>query len=226
VKSAYDHRAPDKEATLDAQTRRREPPPRRSSLEAAPREWRKPCTILPKGHEPRPVRAHRHPAPPASLIIVSLWWTEQLRFTYDNRMTLAIYAHITDGMQDSATAALKETLLDPAVDVLLTKGSGSIAKAPSFSAICRTLRSGGTRIRTGDTMIFRLVRRSGASRDETAWAATQAVSSPYGPQRTPPDAANRRYRCGTGVVSGAAHGQTPTLCLRKISSLSATILPQ
>jgi hypothetical protein len=23
-----------------------------------------------------------------------------------------------------------------------------------FSAICRTLRSGGTRIRTGDTMIF------------------------------------------------------------------------
>jgi hypothetical protein len=40
---------------------------------------------------------------------VSLWWTEQLRLTYDTRMTLAIYAHITDDMQDAATAALEET---------------------------------------------------------------------------------------------------------------------
>jgi hypothetical protein len=38
---------------------------------------------------------------------------------------------------------------------LLTKGSGSTAGAPHFSAICRTFSSGGTRIRTGDTMIFR-----------------------------------------------------------------------
>jgi hypothetical protein len=36
----------------------------------------------------------------------------------------------------------------------LTKGSGNTAKAPYFSSICRTFRSGGTRIRTGDTMIF------------------------------------------------------------------------
>jgi hypothetical protein len=57
-------------------------------------------------------------------------------------------------MQDSATAALEETFFDPAVDTPLSKGSGSAAGALSFSAICRTFRSGGTRIRTGDTMIF------------------------------------------------------------------------
>src|SRR5829696_4140057 len=44
--------------------------------------------------------------------------------------------------------------LDPTVDTPLTKGSGDTAKALCFSAICRTFRSGGTRIRTGDTMIF------------------------------------------------------------------------
>ena len=38
---------------------------------------------------------------------------------------------------------------------LLTKSSGSTARALIFSSICRTFRSGGTRIRTGDTMIFR-----------------------------------------------------------------------
>jgi hypothetical protein len=74
----------------------------------------------------------------------------------------------------------------------------------------RTLMSGGTRIRTGDTMIFRLVRRSGAPRDETAWTATQAVSSTCGPQRTPPDAANRRHRCGTGVVRSGVRTPGPT----------------
>jgi hypothetical protein len=30
------------------------------------------------------------------------------QFAYDKRMTLAIYAHATEGMQDSATAALEE----------------------------------------------------------------------------------------------------------------------
>jgi hypothetical protein len=64
-------------------------------------------------------------------------------------MTLA-----TEGMQDPATAALEGAFLDPAVDTPLTKGSGDTAKASCFSAICRTFRSGGTRIRTGDTMIF------------------------------------------------------------------------
>jgi hypothetical protein len=36
----------------------------------------------------------------------------------------------------------------------LTKGPGSTVWVPYFSAICRTFISGGTRIRTGDTMIF------------------------------------------------------------------------
>jgi hypothetical protein len=69
-------------------------------------------------------------------------------------MTLAIYTCATEGMQDSATAALEVAFLDPAVDTPLTKGSGDTSKAPCFSTICRTFRSGGTRIRTGDTMIF------------------------------------------------------------------------
>jgi hypothetical protein len=104
--------------------------------------------------------------------------------------------------------------LDPAVDTPLTKGSGDTAKTPCFSTICRTFRSGGTRIRTGDTMIFRLVHRSGTPRDETAWAATQAVSSPCGPQRTPPDAANRRHWCGMGVVSRGWFRRSFTFSLR------------
>jgi hypothetical protein len=49
---------------------------------------------------------------------------------------------------------LKRSFLEPAVDTPLTKGSGDTAKTPYFSAICRTFISGGTRIRTGDTMIF------------------------------------------------------------------------
>ena len=49
---------------------------------------------------------------------------------------------------------LKRPFLDPAVDTPLTKSSGDTAKALCFSTICRTFRSGGTRIRTGDTMII------------------------------------------------------------------------
>jgi hypothetical protein len=69
-------------------------------------------------------------------------------------MTLAIYTRPTEGMQDSATTALEVTFLEPAVDKPLSEGSGNTARALSFSAICRTFQSGGTRIRTGDTMIF------------------------------------------------------------------------
>jgi hypothetical protein len=75
----------------------------------------------------------------------------------DIRMTLAIYPHATDGMQDAAIAALEEALPYPAVDALLTKGPGSYTEALYFSLVCRTFLSGGTRIRTGDTMIFRFV---------------------------------------------------------------------
>jgi hypothetical protein len=53
-------------------------------------------------------------------------------------MTLAIHTRAKEGMQDFATAALEVTFFDPAVDTPLKK----------------SLRSGGTRIRTGDTMIF------------------------------------------------------------------------
>jgi hypothetical protein len=40
----------------------------------------------------------------------------------------------------------------------LTKGPGSAAEAPSLSVVPGHLRSGGTRNRTGDTMIFSLGR--------------------------------------------------------------------
>jgi hypothetical protein len=69
-------------------------------------------------------------------------------------MTLAIHTRAKEGMQDFATAALEETFLDSAVDTPLIKSISSIANTLSFSAICRTFSSGGTRIRTGDTMIF------------------------------------------------------------------------
>ena len=71
-----------------------------------------------------------------------------------DRMTLAIYTRATEGMQDSAKVALEETFLDPAVDTPQKRGLGSSVESLYFSMICRTFRSGGTRIRTGDTMIF------------------------------------------------------------------------
>jgi hypothetical protein len=69
-------------------------------------------------------------------------------------MTLAVYTRATEGMQDSVRAALEETFLDPAVDTPLKKTLRSTARALHFLAICRAFSSGGTRIRTGDTMIF------------------------------------------------------------------------
>src|SRR5215204_7048332 len=49
--------------------------------------------------------------------------------------------------------------LEPAVDTPQKRGLGSSVESLYFSAICRTFRSGGTRIRTGDTMIFSHMRR-------------------------------------------------------------------
>ena len=60
----------------------------------------------------------------------------------------------TDGMQDSATDAPEEAFLDPAVDTHQKRGFDNSVESLYFSAICRTFLSGGTRIRTGDTMIF------------------------------------------------------------------------
>ena len=74
-------------------------------------------------------------------------------------MTLSIYTHATDGMQDAATDALEDAFSERTVDALLTKSPGSASGAPLFPAICRTFLSGGTRIRTGETMIFSHVPR-------------------------------------------------------------------
>jgi hypothetical protein len=77
----------------------------------------------------------------------------------DNRMTLAIYTRATEGMQDAATASLEEAFFEPAVDTSQKRGFGSSVESLYFSAICSTFSSGGTRIRTGDTMIFSHFRR-------------------------------------------------------------------
>jgi hypothetical protein len=77
----------------------------------------------------------------------------------DNRMTLAICTRATEGMQDSVRATLEEAFLDPAVDTPPKRSLSSTARAIHFLAICRTFLSGGTRIRTGDTMIFSDFRR-------------------------------------------------------------------
>src|SRR5918994_104505 len=49
---------------------------------------------------------------------------------------------------------LKRPFLEPAVDTPQKEGTDSSVESLYFSTICRTFRSGGTRIRTGDTMIF------------------------------------------------------------------------
>src|SRR5215218_5218097 len=74
-------------------------------------------------------------------------------------MTLAICTPATDGMQDSATDAPEEAFLDPAVDTSQKRVLGCSVESLYFSSICRTFISGGTRIRTGDTMIFSHFRR-------------------------------------------------------------------
>jgi integrase len=51
----------------------------------------------------------------------------------DIRMTLAIYTHATDGMQDAATAALEEAFSWRAVDALLTERPTSTAGTFAFS---------------------------------------------------------------------------------------------
>ena len=50
----------------------------------------------------------------------------------DNRMTLAIYTRPTKGMQDSATAALKRTFLDPALDTRI-RTSARLARPLGYS---------------------------------------------------------------------------------------------
>ena len=72
----------------------------------------------------------------------------------DLRMTLEIYGHPRKGCKSPPQPRLPRPFLEPAVDTSQKNGFGSSVESLYFSAICRTFRSGGTRIRTGDTMIF------------------------------------------------------------------------
>jgi hypothetical protein len=71
-----------------------------------------------------------------------------------NRMTLAIYTAPQKACKTPPQPRLKRSFLKPAVDTPQNESTDSSVEALYFSAICRTFRSGGTRIRTGDTMIF------------------------------------------------------------------------
>ena len=96
---------------------------------------------------------------------------------YDIRMTLAIYTHATYIMQDSPPQPrLKRHFLEPAVDTPLKTGLGSSIETLYFSAICRTFICGGTRIRTGDTMIL--------SYRRTMLSCVVKPSDPHKPAKT------------------------------------------
>jgi hypothetical protein len=69
-------------------------------------------------------------------------------------MTLATDTPAIEGTQGATTAALEEPFLEPAVDTPQKWGLGSSVESLYFYTICRTFISGGTRIRTWDTMIF------------------------------------------------------------------------
>jgi hypothetical protein len=71
-----------------------------------------------------------------------------------NRVTLATYTHATYASNSPLLPRLKRPFLEPAVDTPQKRDLGNSVESLYFSAICRTFRSGGTRIRTGDTMIF------------------------------------------------------------------------
>jgi len=123
-------------------------------------------------------------------------------------MTLAIYTHATEGMQDAATAALEEDLPDPAVDTPQKRGFGSSVESLYFSAICRTFRSGGTRIRTGDTMIFSHIQKPLGMRKTRIGKRTYVHRVPLGTSRFCP------YCCATVdtafVTLGATGSRTRT----------------
>jgi hypothetical protein len=71
-----------------------------------------------------------------------------------NRMTSPSTPAPQNACSSPPQLRLKRPFLEPAVDTSQKRGFGSSVESLYFSAICRTFRSGGTRIRTRDTMIF------------------------------------------------------------------------
>jgi hypothetical protein len=78
-----------------------------------------------------------------------------------------------------------------AVDALLSKGSSSAATALPFFLICRYFSSGGTRIRTGDTMIFRFVLKPAVNRHRPPWAESKRLLEAAHRRGPPPNAMDR-----------------------------------
>ena len=157
-------------------------------------------------------------------------------------MILAIYTHATEGMQDPARPPLKRPLLDPAVDTSQKRGFGRSVEALYFSSICRTFISGGTRIRTGDTMIFSHMQKPLGMR-KTRMGKRICVHGvpldttqfcPYCCATVDTDVVNLRgagRRTHTSAPSRIPQrrvyqGATTTRCVRAASSLSLSLLAE
>ena len=109
----------------------------------------------------------------------------------DIRKTLAIYTHATEGMQLAPQLRLKRPFLEPAVDTSQYRGFGSSVESLYFPAICKTFLSGGTRIRTGDTMIFRFVPKPTVHRHRALWAESKRVLEGTDRRGPPPNPVGR-----------------------------------
>jgi hypothetical protein len=155
-------------------------------------------------------------------------------------MTLAIYTRATEGLQDSTTTALEETFFDPAVDTSLKRGLSSTAGTLTFSAICRTFRSGGTRIRTGDTMIFSHMQKPLGMRKtrigkriyvqgvplDTTWFCPYCCATVDMPSVTPRSAGSRMRTSAPSLIPQRLvyRAATTTRRVRAASSLSLSLL--
>jgi hypothetical protein len=72
-------------------------------------------------------------------------------------VTLDTYSQVMPGMADH-TVAMENALSEPVSVKLMSKGPDERPGLSHFPLICRNYRRGGTRTRTGDTMIFSHVR--------------------------------------------------------------------
>jgi hypothetical protein len=75
--------------------------------------------------------------------------------------------------------------------ILLPRSYSTMAECSIFSAFCRTLISGGTRIRTGDTMIFRSVPNPTVHRHRALWAESKRFLEGTNRRRPPLNAVGR-----------------------------------
>jgi len=70
------------------------------------------------------------------------------------RVTMDFYSHVLPDMQKEAVDRLGAVLSQHVGVLIGVEGLGTEPRSSVFVRFCRAFLSGGTRIRTGDTMIF------------------------------------------------------------------------